>query len=190
VTRERDRYRKASWGEQAREAILEFWRNRTARIIAAILLSGFLVVRLTAPATVRLSELAVGDCVYLRPPGIEDLAADAAQVASTVDQLETFSSAERAACNLSHSHEVSAAFATGAASDAYPGFTMLLDRYRARCPEAFSGYVGHAQEGSRFATALAVPSIDTWTAGQRYGLCLVFNADRTFLDHQARGSGE
>jgi hypothetical protein len=189
VTRERDRYRKASWGEQAREAILDFWRNRTARIIAVILLSGFLVVRLTAPSTVTLSDLAVGDCIYLRPPGIEDLAADAAQVAATVDQLETFSSAERAACNLSHSHEVSAAFTTGAASDPYPGFTVLLDRYQARCPEAFAGYVGHPEEGSRFATALAVPSVDTW-AGQRYGLCLVFNADRTFLDHQARGSGE
>ena len=190
MTRERDRYRKASWGEQAREAILDFWRNRTARIIAAILLAGFLLVRLTAPSTVTLSEVVVGDCIYLRPPGIEDLAADAAQVASTVDQLETFSSAERAACNLSHSHEVSAAFTTGAAGDAYPGFTALLDRYRARCPEAFAGYVGHPEEGSRFATAVAVPSVDTWKDGQRYGLCLVFNTDRSFLDHQARGSGE
>ena len=190
MTRERDRYRKASWGEQAREAIVDFWRNRTARIIAAILLAGFLLVRLTAPSTVTLSEVVVGDCIYLRPPGIEDLAADAAQVASTVDQLETFSSAERAACNLSHSHEVSAAFTTGAAGDAYPGFTALLDRYRVRCPEAFAGYVGHPEEGSRFATAVAVPSVDTWKDGQRYGLCLVFNTDRSFLDHQARGSGE
>jgi Septum formation len=189
MTRERDRYRRASWAEQLREGALSFWRNRTARIVTAILLVGFLLLTVLTPEVVKLSALAVGDCIYLRPPGTGD-SIGPQKIAGTAADLQRYDVGERASCDLSHSHEVSAVFVVGSPGDAYLGLDALVGAYGARCDAAFEPYVGRVATASRYATALAVPSTDAWRDGARYGVCLVFNADRGLLDHHARGSGE
>jgi hypothetical protein len=189
VTRERDRYRRASWGEQLREGFLGFWRNRTARLVAAILLGGLLVLRLITPDVVRLSELAPGDCIYLRTPESSDPLGPPRLPATPAD-LQQYDTVERAACDLSHSHEVSAVLDLGAAATAYPGRNALVTDHAARCDAAFESYVGRALDGSRYATALAPPNSDTWRDGVRKGLCLVFSADGSLMDHRAGGSRE
>jgi hypothetical protein len=187
VTRERDRYRRASWGEQLREAFLGFWRNRTARIVAAMFLAGTLVLRLLTPEVVPLSRLAAGDCVYLRPLGGSDLVATPL-VAGTPSELEPYDQAERATCELSHSHEVSAVFPVGSAGESYPGLGALVAANAARCEPAFEVHVGRAIRGSRYATAIWLPNVNAWRNGARVGACLVLNANGSLLDHRAGGS--
>jgi hypothetical protein len=189
LTRERDRYRRASWAEQVREGFLGFWRSRTARIVAAILLVGFLLLRVTTPEVIRMSELAANDCIYLRPAGASDPVAPA-RVAGTPAELERYDLAERASCDLSHSHEVSAVFTVGEPGDAYLSLGAMTDAYGGTCVAAFEPYIGRAADGSRYVTALAIPSVNAWRDGVRSAACLVFNGDRSLLDHRARGSRE
>lgn len=189
MTRERDRYRRASLAEQLREGLLGFWRHRGARLIALVLIGGFVILRLLTPQVVPFRDLRTGDCVYLRPPGPADLTTEVPPVPATPADLQTYEAAERAACNLSHSHEVSDAFSVGDAAAAYPGLEALVAAYGSRCEAAFEPFVGRALDGSTYATAIAVPNTTSWAAGARSGLCFVFNANRTLLDHQARGSG-
>lgn len=189
MTRERDRYRRASWAEQVHEGFLGFWRNRTARLVAAILLGGLLVLRVITPNVVRLSDLAPGDCIYLRTPESSDLLGPPRLPATPAD-LQQYDTVERAACDLSHSHEVSAVLFLGAAASAYPGLDAMVTDFAARCDPAFEAYVGRARDGSRYATALAPPNSDTWRDGIRKGLCLVFRADGRLMDHRAGDSRE
>ncbi len=189
MTRERDRYGRASAGEQFRGAFLSFWRNRTARILAAIILTVGLILLLLTPEIVPLSRVAGGDCLYLRPPGPSDLDIQP-QIPGSPIELAPFDEVERASCDLSHSHEVSAVFAVGAAGDAYPGLTALVDANGPRCGPAFEAYVGRALAGSRYGTAVWVPSDATWGHGVRTGACVVFSADLGMLDHRAGGSRE
>jgi hypothetical protein len=190
VTRERDRYRRTPLWEQVRDELVGIWRNRTARIVIVVLLAAFALSRFLEPPVVSLGELAVGDCVYLRAPGQSNDATEAIQVPATPADLQIIGIGERASCDLSHSHEVSAAFTVGQPAAPYPGLDALLAEHSARCDEAFEAYVGHPMAGSAYATALAVPSTDLWQTGARYGICFVFNADRTFMNHRAHGSGE
>ena len=190
MTRERDRYRRTPLWEQLRDELVGIWRNRTARIVIVVLLAAFALSRLLEPPVVSLGELAVGECAYLRAPGQSDIAADTPRVPATPADLQVIETAERASCDLSHSHEVSAVFSVGKPGAPNPGLAALVAEYAARCDDAFEAFVAHPAAGSVYATALAVPSTDLWQAGARYGICFVFNADRTFMDHRARGSGQ
>jgi hypothetical protein len=190
MTRERDRYRRASLGEQIREGFLGFWRNRAARLIAAVVLGGFLILRLLTPEIVPFAELKTGDCVYLRPPGPAELTTSVRPVPATTADLLTYGAAERAACSLSHSHEVSDAFSVGDAGTTYPGVDALLAASGERCEAAFEPFIGRGPDGSAYGTALAVPGVTAWEGGPRYGVCFVFRRDQTLLGHRARGSGE
>jgi putative regulator of septum formation len=138
---------------------------------------------------VALSALRTADCVYLRPPGPTVLTAEARLVPASPAELQGFGAAERASCDLSHSHEVSDAFTVGEPAASYPGLPSLVETFGPRCDAAFAAFVGHPLAGSAYETALAVPDPDGWSAGARYGVCFVFNADRSLLDRRARGSG-
>lgn len=186
--RERDRYRRASLREQVGDALRGFWNDPIARFVAIVLLGGLLVLRLLTPEVVTLSALRTGDCVYLRPPGPTVLTGEARPVVATPADLQGYDVAERASCDLSHSHEVSDTFSVGAAADAYPGLAALVEAYEPRCDAAFEAFVGHPLAGSLYATAVAVPDARRWAAGARSGVCVVFNADRSLLDHRARDS--
>ncbi|HSL33212.1 MAG TPA: septum formation family protein [Candidatus Limnocylindrales bacterium] len=189
MTRERDRYRRASLREQVGDALHAFWGDPLARFITIVLLGGLLVLRLLTPEIVPFSALQAGDCVYLRPPGPTDMTTSVKPVPATSADLQAYDAAERAQCDLSHSHEVSDAFSVGEPGTAYPGLAALVDANQPRCDTAFEPYVGRALEGSAHATALAVPGEAAWAAGARHGVCFVYNADRSLLDHPARGSG-
>jgi hypothetical protein len=189
MTRERDRYRRASLGEQVREGVLGFWRKRAARLITAVVLGGFVVLRLLTPQVIPFGELRPGDCVYLRPPGPAELTTAVPPIPATTGDLLGYVAAERADCNLSHSHEVSDAFSVGEPAGAYPSLDALLDAGEERCDAAFEPFIGRGRDGSMYGTALAVPAAAAWADGARYGVCFVFNRDRTLLDRHARGSG-
>jgi hypothetical protein len=188
VTRERDRYRRASLREQASDALLGVWRNKGARSALAVLIGGLVLLRLVTPTPVSIAELATGDCVYLRAPGPANRDPDTVRVITSPEAFEFVSNGERASCSLSHSHEVSTVFPLS--GDEYPGFQTLLTENVHRCEEAFAGYVDRPLDGSRLATTVAVPGPNAWADGARRGVCLVFNADGSFLGHHVRDSGE
>jgi hypothetical protein len=49
-------------------------------------------------------------------------------------------------------------------------------------------YVGRPATGSTLALTVVVPTQEAWDAGRRAGVCLVSNADGTFMTGSARGS--
>ena len=107
--------------------------------------------------------------------------------------------AERAACDASHGHEVSA-IVVPALETLAPGVTAApLDHARMQalaeplCDAAFEAYVGRALDGSRYITFPVVPDTDAavgWVIGGRRTVCVVARADGQWMDHPARGSGE
>jgi hypothetical protein len=98
--------------------------------------------------------------------------------------------AERAPCDLSHGHEVAAAFFLDDLATAdYPGATALDSRQRPMCEAAFTAYVGRPSEGSTLELTVVVPDAAAWADGRRAGACLVSNADGTFMSGRAGGSG-
>jgi putative regulator of septum formation len=144
------------------------------------------------------TNLEVGDCLYVR--AVADQSSDRPigephDVAGALLAGE----AERAACDASHGHEVSAVVVPALETLA-PGATpTLLDHAQMQaltgplCDAAFAAYVGHALSGSRYITFPVVPDTDAaagWAAGGRRTVCLVARADGQWMDHPARGSGE
>ncbi|HEX5015899.1 MAG TPA: septum formation family protein [Candidatus Limnocylindrales bacterium] len=189
MTRERDRYGRASAREQLAGELRGFWANRALRTAMFLFVGGLVLLWVLTPKAVAPTELVSGDCLFLRLPGGTDVASNAAPVAGTTQQLTTVVSSERAACNLSHSHEVSTTVALPDA-DQYPGLAALAQEGQDDCEAAFAAYVGRPLDASRYGTAIWVPPADAWAAGDRDGVCVVFNKDRTYLDHRAAGSGE
>ena len=189
MTTERDRYRRASLREQLAGEIGAFWGNRTLRAFALLVVGGLAILWLLTPKPVAPVELVSGDCVHLRLPGSTDIASGVPQAATTTRELTMVVSAERASCDLSHSHEVSTTVAL-AGPDAYPGWAALAEAGGGGCDAAFGAFVGRPLDESRYGTTLWVPTADAWAAGERDGICLIFNKDATYLDHRARSSGE
>ena len=99
--------------------------------------------------------------------------------------------AERAPCDLSHSHEVAAA---GRLPDAtrstYPGEDALIERETPACEAAVAAYVGRDLADSRYAAVVVVPDNERWRKGERASACLIQRADGRFMDHRAQGSSE
>jgi len=189
VTSERDKYGRASLREQIAGELGGIWRNRSLRIGLLLIGGVVLVLLLLTPKPIVPSELVVGDCVHLRLPGSTDLGADVPQVATTTQELTLVTAGERAPCDLSHSHEVSTTVPLEG-PDAYPGWAALAATGQDDCDAAFAAFVGSELGDSRYGTALWVPPADAWDAGERDGICVIFNKDATYLDHHARGSGE
>ena len=189
MTSERDRYGRASIREQLAGELRGFWANRALRTTVLIVVAGLVVLWLLTPKPVVPTELAAGDCVFLRIPGSTDVASDVSPVATTTRQLTLVASSEAASCSLSHSHEISTTVALPDAEQ-YPGWAALAESGQDGCDAAFAAFVGRALDDSRYGTAIWVPPADAWDAGDRDGICVVFNKDATFLDHRAAGSGE
>src|SRR3972149_1945759 len=98
--------------------------------------------------------------------------------------------AELAACDMSHSHEVSAVFTVDDPTGApYPGDAALLERELGRCLEVFGPFVGRALADSIYHTFLVAPGEDGWLGGDRHGVCLIVLGNGRFMDGQARGGG-
>lgn len=189
MTSERDRYGRASIREQLGGELRGFWANRALRTTVLIVVAGLVVLWLLTPKPVVPTELAAGDCVFLRIPGSTDVASDVSPVATTTRQLTLVASSEAASCSLSHSHEISTTVALPD-TEQYPGWAALAESGQDGCDAAFEPFVGRALDDSRYGTAIWVPPADAWDAGDRDGICVVFNKDASFLDHRAAGSGE
>jgi hypothetical protein len=189
---ERERYQRASLDDQVRDEIANLRRQPRLLILLAVLVGGFVVLRLLEPAVVQVEDLKVGDCIYIPVPGGGDVGSTR-PIGSPVDVVYGLlqAGAERAPCDGSHSHEVAAVFRLDdPASTGYPGTGVLTGREGPACAAAFASYVGHPPEGSVFELTIAVPRDADWATGRRSGVCLVSRADGTFMSQRAGGSGE
>jgi hypothetical protein len=189
--REREKYPRASLGEQLAGELRALRRHPGVLLVALLVVGGGAVLLITRPPVVRVQDLAAGDCLYIRaadaseePPGSR-IGTDGAVVEALYRE-----GAERAGCDASHSHEVIDAWSfEERAVDEYPGAAALRDRSVAACRSAFEAYVGRPADGSAFGFVLAVPSNEYWDDGMRAAACLLERRDGDFLAGPARGSG-
>jgi hypothetical protein len=185
---EREKYARASLREQWADEVRKFLGSTPLVALVVALFGGWLVLQLTKPQIVRVPEVHAGDCLYIRAadadPDLHPIGTESGALLALFEQ-----SAERAPCDASHSHEVADAWQLeGAAGAAYPGRSQLTLAQAARCEAAFEGHVGHPVQGSTLRLTTGVPTERAWEAGIRTAVCLVSNADDTFLDAPARGS--
>jgi len=190
--RERDRYRREDLRERLTDLVGWFPAHRTGSTVIAIIVTILLVMRLVTPSIVHLAELRVGDCLFVLTSSSGDVGPSARPAGEPLEvrRILATSGAERAPCDGSHSHEVSAVVDLGRdAAGPYPGEGALTARAEATCADAFASYVGHPQDGSAFDTVPVVPVGRDWASGARTAVCLVYARSGAFLDRPARASG-
>ena len=175
--REAQRYRRAPLVEQLRGAVVGFGRNRALVAIVAVIVGGFVVLRLLTPEVVPFAELAPGDCLYVRA-GDPD-AGPAIGGPSSVRSRLLEAGAERAPCQLSHSHEV--AGIVELPDGPWPGETALLAVVEAPCRSTVATYVGRRPDAAQLALHVIAPDEVRWSEGLRRVACLVHRADGGFL---------
>jgi hypothetical protein len=150
------------------------------------------VLNLATPASVNVRDLQAGDCLYIHAADADRDSPTGRPAGSSTSAVAALYSdgAERAPCDGSHSHEVVLQTTLAdAAGTEYPGANVLLERTRAACEAAFTGYVGHPPEGSALELIVAVPPDASWTDGVRAAPCLVGDPKGQFLLKPAKGSG-
>jgi Septum formation len=188
---EKERYQRASLLDQVRDELVNLWHQPKVLLVIAVIVGGWLVLQLTTPAVVKLEELAVGDCIYVPTSTSGEI--DAIRpIGSAIDVVGGLyrAGAERAPCDGSHGHEVAAVFLLEEPVGApFPGAVALEARQRPVCEAAFEPFVGRPMDGSALQLTLAVPGEAAWDDGRRVGVCLVNNADGSFLTGRAAGSG-
>jgi hypothetical protein len=190
--RERDRYGRASLGEQLGGELRSLRRNPALIILLIVLGGGWLFLTISRPEEVRIGNLKAGDCLYIHAADADPQAASGRMIGSdgAVTTALFEEGAERASCDLSHSHEVADAWILDdPVGSPYPGQAELANRYRARCESAFAAYVGHPVDGSIYGLTIAVPTPAAWERGAIAAACLVSQGDGTYLHDRAGGSG-
>ena len=189
--RERDRYRRASLGEQLGGEVAALRRHPGVMAILLVILGGWLVLVLTSPGYVHAEALLVGDCLYVPNPSANQDTPGMPTIGKAIDVAYKLlgQGAERASCTASHGHEVlhtwSYAEPAGAANPGNAALTLPA----AACADAFPAFIGHPLDGSEFAITVATPTETQWTKGARTGVCLVNRADGEFMTTPAQGSG-
>jgi hypothetical protein len=179
---ERERYQRASLAEQLGNELESLARNPKVLLVFVIVVGGAIAFRIITPSPVAVADLRPGDCLYVRTaaPGLvtEDrpIGPDPAVAQSLLG-----GGAERAACDQSHSHEVSAVFPIEGGGDPPAVTTATALRPDPRCDAAFVGYAGRALEGSGLVTSLLVPDADAWRRGLRQAVCLVYRVDGHYM---------
>jgi hypothetical protein len=189
--RERDKYRRASFREQYGDELRAFLGSTPLVVLVAALVGGWLVLQLTKPQVIRVTDIKPGDCLYIRAADADTDLGGGRATGTEGEVLRALyeQSAERAPCDASHSHEVADAWLIDAPAGApYPGGPDLVFEHQPRCEAAFEAHVGHPVSGSTLAMTAGVPTERAWDAGVRTVVCLVSNADGSFLSGPARGS--
>jgi hypothetical protein len=189
--RESDRYARASRREQLGDEFRTLTQSPRLLILLALLFGGWLFFQLTAPKTVRLEDLAVGQCLHVPTSANSDVAAvrPIGEAVEVSDVLAT-QGAALAPCDGSHSHEVAAVFVDADSAGAvFPGESDLQTRHAAECNAAFASYIGHAVDMSAFSLTIVVQRVTGWDSGRRAGACLVSDSAGQFLMAPAKGAG-
>ena len=190
--RERDRYARASFREQAGDLVASARRHPGLVLVMVLVLGGGVLLNLWTPAPVDVRDLQAGDCLYIHAADADTDSPTGRPAGSSTSAVSALyaQGAEEAPCDGSHSHEVllQTTLADGAGTE-YPGANALVERTRAACEAAFTGYVGRSPEDSALELIVAVPPDASWTDGVRAAPCLVGDADGQFLLTPAKGSG-
>ena len=190
--RERDRYARASFREQAGDLVASARRHPGVTAVIAIVLGGWLVLTLATPAPVRVRDLQAGDCLYIHAADADRDSPTGRPAGSSTSAVAALYSqgAEKAPCDGSHSHEVilQTTLADTPGRE-YPGANALVARTRVACEAAFAEYVGRPAGDSALELIVAVPPDASWTDGVRAAPCLVGDPKGQFLLKPVKGSG-
>jgi hypothetical protein len=158
-------------------------------VITLMLAAGALGTIFNPPIEATADRLTSGDCIYVRTaaagqtgPGARPVG-EPADVEAVIDK----GTAVRAACGLSHSHEVSAVVPI---SSSTTDREIARETVQERCDAEFEAFVHHPLAGSAYVTFAVIPTTEQLAAGQRLGLCLVARADGQSLTSAAKNSGE
>jgi hypothetical protein len=174
---ERERYARAPLGEQVRDGIADLRRNRALLAILTVLLGGFVVLQLLTPETVAFADLRAGDCLFVRAGDPDD--GRPIGTASAVRAALLESGAERAACHLSHGHEVAAV--VDLATGPWPGEAALAAVAEPACERAFAAHVATRSDGVATELQTIVPDEARWLEGARHAVCLALRRDGAFF---------
>lgn len=145
-------------------------------VVAMSLLAGCSFLGIGRPSQARLVSrtasvfhLAVGDCVI--PP---------TKVQAEISTLKVVS------CHKPHTQEVFALVQDHAGSN-YPGASALQTFANAGCLQHFQSYVGVAYEDSSLFYTYLLPSVRSWSAGDRTVACVITTTGQP-LNASVRGS--
>lgn len=158
-------------------------------VITILLAAGAVGTLLNPPIEATVDRLASGDCIYARTAAAAETGPGARPIGEPADVEAVINrgTAVRAACGLSHGHEISAVVPISA-STVDPA--IIRDTVQQRCDAVFDAYVHHPLAGSAYVTFAVIPTPDQLATGPRLGLCLVARADGQWLTSPAKNSGE
>lgn len=192
--RESDRYQRASLGERLGDLLGWFRSHRFVSVVLLLFAVGWLAQIVAPQRPTGPTDLAVGDCLFARTldanligPGVRPIGDPA-----DVEAIVMVGGAERAPCDGSHGHEVSAlvSLADLPVPSAGDVIASLRAHVQPKCDAEFDGFVGAPAGASIYETLAAVPTEAGWQAGERSALCLVARKDGQWMTTAARGSQE
>ena len=181
--------RQAPLGIQLGELVPWIREHPVRGVIMIILAAGAIGSILNPPIEATADRLTSGDCIYARTAAAAQTGPGARPIgeAAEVEAVINRGSAVRAACGLSHGHEVSATVPiSGSTADR----AVIRESIQERCDAVFDAFVHHPLAGSAYVTFAVIPAADQLTTGSKLGLSLVARADGQWLTSPARNSGE
>lgn len=191
---ERDRYQQASLGEQLGDLLGWFRSHRFISVVLLIFAVGWLAQIVAPQRPTGPTDLAVGDCLFAQTSDATRIGPGARPIGVpvAVEAVVMVGSAERAPCDDSHGHEVSAIVPLAdlpvpPSEDVMASLRALV---QSTCDAEFDGFVGAPAGASIYETFAAVPTEVGWQAGERTALCLVARVDGQWMSTPARGSQE
>jgi hypothetical protein len=201
VTPPIDRQQPLSAGQQLGELVIWMRAHPIRAVFMLLLAAGTIGTLLNPQIEATPNRLSIGDCIYARTSAATDSGPGARPVGNPaeVEAVVMSGGAERAACGLSHGHEVSLVVELPELASPQPGSSGApeapdRDAMRAdlqgKCDAAFPGFVRHDLAGSEYLTFAAVPTEAQYLAGSDRGVCLVARADGQWMLTLARDSGQ
>jgi len=91
-------------------------------------------------------------------------------------------------CSQPHDNEVYQRYNLSGGVD-YPGEDAVADQMWTACMDAFSGYVGAAYDDSVLDFFFLYPLDESWAAGERFGICALWEMTGSKLEGSAYQSG-
>lgn len=170
------------------EGLLDWVRGNRLVVVALVVVSVYVATQLILPPpTARPGDLRIGDCLFVRTSASAEIGAGVRPIGSpaSVGASLMTGGAERAGCDASHGHEVSAIIELAEQPQTNP-LSTILDR---ACEGVFDSYVG-GMASLTYETFAVVPGPAQWDAGIHQAVCLIARVDGQWMTRPARGSGE